>query len=229
MKVAGGAPSDSRVCDEPHVLDITDVVVLQAGVDPLQCLLGGMLARLADPMSLCLPLAWRAAVEGSQRMAKAAETIVEENRLGSSQGSPITVLSGRIEDLQTLPMHQVCARALAVADTDARPPLHVRALGSLLTIPNHDCRTCAHADVSAQVDIIVSEWMGYGLFFECMLDSVLHARNRWASPPMDLQGPHIKGACAYTEAALCILGGKHWSRSLRSVTSPLGALHPAGS
>ena len=29
-----------------------------------------------------------------------------------------------------------------------------------------------------QVDVIVSEWMGYGLFFECMLDSVLHARDR---------------------------------------------------
>ena len=29
-----------------------------------------------------------------------------------------------------------------------------------------------------QVDVIVSEWMGYGLFFECMLDSVLYARDR---------------------------------------------------
>ena len=55
-------------------------------------------------------------------MAKAAESIVEENRLGSSQGGPITVLSGRIEDLQTLPMQQVCANVLAVADTDAMPP-----------------------------------------------------------------------------------------------------------
>lgn len=29
------------------------------------------------------------------------------------------------------------------------------------------------------VDIIVSEWMGYCLFFESMLDSVLTARDRW--------------------------------------------------
>jgi hypothetical protein len=29
------------------------------------------------------------------------------------------------------------------------------------------------------VDIIVSEWMGYALLFEAMLDSVLHARDRW--------------------------------------------------
>jgi hypothetical protein len=46
-------------------------------------------------------------VEGSQRMAKAAESIVTENNLGSSQGGPITVMPGRIEELQALPMQQV--------------------------------------------------------------------------------------------------------------------------
>ena len=30
-----------------------------------------------------------------------------------------------------------------------------------------------------KVDIIVSEWMGYALLYESMLDSVLHARNRF--------------------------------------------------
>ena len=32
------------------------------------------------------------------------------------------------------------------------------------------------------VDIIVSEWMGYCLVFESMLDSVLVARDRWLTP-----------------------------------------------
>lgn len=32
------------------------------------------------------------------------------------------------------------------------------------------------------VDIIISEWMGYGLLFESMLDSVLHARDRFLAP-----------------------------------------------
>ena len=32
------------------------------------------------------------------------------------------------------------------------------------------------------VDIIVSEWMGYCLFFESMLDSVLAARDKWLVP-----------------------------------------------
>ena len=29
------------------------------------------------------------------------------------------------------------------------------------------------------VDVIISEWMGYFLLFENMLDSVLYARNKW--------------------------------------------------
>ena len=33
-----------------------------------------------------------------------------------------------------------------------------------------------------QVDIIISEWMGYFLLFESMLDSVLYARDRYLSP-----------------------------------------------
>lgn len=34
----------------------------------------------------------------------------------------------------------------------------------------------------AQVDIIISEWMGIFLFFESMLDSVLFARDKWLAP-----------------------------------------------
>ena len=30
-----------------------------------------------------------------------------------------------------------------------------------------------------KVDVIVSEWMGYCLFYESMLDSVLFARDKW--------------------------------------------------
>lgn len=33
-----------------------------------------------------------------------------------------------------------------------------------------------------KVDIIISEWMGYFLLFEGMLDSVLYARDKWLSP-----------------------------------------------
>ncbi|XP_003369386.1 protein arginine N-methyltransferase 1 [Trichinella spiralis] len=30
-----------------------------------------------------------------------------------------------------------------------------------------------------KVDIIVSEWMGYCLFYECMLNTVIYARDKW--------------------------------------------------
>ena len=33
-----------------------------------------------------------------------------------------------------------------------------------------------------KVDIIISEWMGYFLFFEAMLDSVIVARDKWLAP-----------------------------------------------
>ena len=31
----------------------------------------------------------------------------------------------------------------------------------------------------AGVDIIISEWMGYALLYECMLESVIRARDKW--------------------------------------------------
>ena len=31
----------------------------------------------------------------------------------------------------------------------------------------------------AQVDLIISEWMGYFLLFENMLNTVLYARDKW--------------------------------------------------
>ena len=30
-----------------------------------------------------------------------------------------------------------------------------------------------------KVDIIISEWMGYCLFYESMLETVLYARDKW--------------------------------------------------
>ena len=33
-----------------------------------------------------------------------------------------------------------------------------------------------------KVDVIISEWMGYCLFYESMLNTVLKARDRWLAP-----------------------------------------------
>jgi hypothetical protein len=37
-------------------------------------------------------------------------------------------------------------------------------------------------ELPEQVDIIVSEWMGFYLLHESMLDSVLYARDQWLKP-----------------------------------------------
>ena len=37
-------------------------------------------------------------------------------------------------------------------------------------------------DGATQVDVIISEWMGYALLYESMLDSVLVARDRFLRP-----------------------------------------------
>lgn len=40
-----------------------------------------------------------------------------------------------------------------------------------------------------KVDIIISEWMGYCLFFESMLDTVIFARNKWLKRKNGLMFP----------------------------------------
>ena len=45
---------------------------------------------------------------------------------------------------------------------------------------------------SRQVDIIISEWMGYFLLRESMLDSVLYARDKWLKPGGALYPSHCK-------------------------------------
>ena len=38
------------------------------------------------------------------------------------------------------------------------------------------------ADPNFKVDIIVSEWMGYCLLYESMMETVIYARDRWLKP-----------------------------------------------
>lgn len=58
-----------------------------------------------------------------------------------------------------------------------------------------------------KVDIIVSEWMGYFLFYESMLDTVIYARCACVcvcAPPCTAVGPHVPAAPT-TPAALPLL------------------------
>lgn len=50
------------------------------------------------------------------------------------------------------------------------------------------------------VDIIISEWMGYCLFYESMLNTVIYARDKWLvcvfvlSPPIGCEVGEVAGS-----------------------------------
>lgn len=52
--------------------------------------------------------------------------------------------------------------------------------------------TIESVELPEQVDIIISEWMGYFLLRESMLDSVLHARDRFLAPGGALYPSHAR-------------------------------------
>ncbi|EPY25076.1 protein arginine N-methyltransferase 1 [Angomonas deanei] len=45
-------------------------------------------------------------------------------------------------------------------------------------------------EIEDKVDIIVSEWMGYFLLYESMLNTVLYARDRWGAPGVRILPDH---------------------------------------
>ena len=54
-------------------------------------------------------------------------------------------------------------------------------------------------ELPEKVDVIVSEWMGFHLYHECMLESVLRARDAWLSP----SGLMVPGRCRVMAAPVC--------------------------
>ncbi|XP_026472286.1 protein arginine N-methyltransferase 1-like [Ctenocephalides felis] len=55
-------------------------------------------------------------------------------------------------------------------------------LSHIVTIVKGKVEEVSLPDEIEKVDIIISEWMGYCLFYESMLDTVLHARDKWLKP-----------------------------------------------
>lgn len=53
-----------------------------------------------------------------------------------------------------------------------------------------------------KVDIIVSEWMGYFLLFEGMLDSIIYARDKFLKPG----GYMFPDRCTISLLAVCDIG-----------------------
>lgn len=77
-------------------------------------------------------------------------------------GSKITCARGKVEDMASLPLPPA-------SHAPKDPDTHVADAG--------------------KVDILVSEWMGYILLYEAMLDSVISARDRFLDPTHGLMVP----------------------------------------
>ena len=68
---------------------------------------------------------------------------------------------------------------------------------SLLPVIEIINKKVEEVELPEKVDIIISEWMGYFLLYESMLDTVLFARDKWLvriPPPASRvsSGPHCK-------------------------------------
>ena len=77
-----------------------------------------------------------------------------------------------------------------------------------------------------KVDIIVSEWMGYALLYENMLDAVVHARDKWLAPDGIVEPSHallyvagLECSEAYNQRA-SFFTGKPYGMDLSIVERP---------
>ncbi|EJC98461.1 S-adenosyl-L-methionine-dependent methyltransferase [Fomitiporia mediterranea MF3/22] len=71
----------------------------------------------------------------------------------------------------------------------AREIVRINGLDDVITVINSKVEDISLPDGITQVDVIVSEWMGYALLYESMLDSVLVARDRFLKPRGGLIAP----------------------------------------
>ncbi|KAJ7162891.1 protein arginine N-methyltransferase [Mycena filopes] len=74
-------------------------------------------------------------------------------------------------------------------------------LTEIITVVRGKVEDIVLPDGVKQVDVIISEWMGYALLYECMLDSVLVARERFLKP-----GGVMAPSQCKMELALCDAG-----------------------
>jgi protein arginine N-methyltransferase 1 len=64
----------------------------------------------------------------------------------------------------------------------AREIVRANKLDHVVTLIKGKVEEIVLPDGIEKVDIIISEWMGYFLFYESMLDTVLYARDKWLVP-----------------------------------------------
>ncbi len=117
-----------------------------------------------------------AGVDGSERIAGFARQICSLNGLASSETSSAAPNDSQ---LATTPQpEQQAAASSASQDCDAAGLQGTATEGPITIVAGRveDLRELPGG--ASEVDVVVSEWMGYALLFETMLDTVLHARDR---------------------------------------------------
>lgn len=62
-------------------------------------------------------------------------------------------------------------------------------LSDIITLVKGKVEEVVLPDGIEKVDIIISEWMGYCLFYESMLDTVLFARDKWLDKEKGMMFP----------------------------------------
>ncbi|KAI6027839.1 S-adenosyl-L-methionine-dependent methyltransferase [Pisolithus microcarpus] len=77
--------------------------------------------------------------------------------------------------------HVYAVEASGIADK-AEKIVQANGLSDIITVIRGKVEEIKLPDDVTHVDIIISEWMGYALLYESMLDSVLRARDRFLSP-----------------------------------------------
>ena len=68
--------------------------------------------------------------------------------------------------------------------------VHANGFQDVITIVHGKVENIKLPNGIDKVDIIVSEWMGYALVYECMLETVLVARDRWLKPEGGVMFPN---------------------------------------
>merc|ERR1719272_300982 len=114
-------------------------------------------------------LTYRQAIEGNAHLFK--DKIVLDVGCGTGILSMFAAKAGA---------KHVYALDMSTIITSARQIVKDNGLADKITLIKGKCEEIELP--VKNVDIIISEWMGYALLYESMLPSVLHARDKWMNP-----------------------------------------------
>lgn len=124
-----------------------------------------------------------------------AEWARRAGRAGLLRGKTVVDVGAGTGILSVFCAREGAARVYAIeASATAHVARRVVAANGLSDVVQvvHSTVERARLPPGTRVDVIVSEWMGYALLFENMLDSVLFARDAWLAPDGSVQPSHAR-------------------------------------